>query len=62
VEDALSAQARRLARAAGVRVLQVSFAGPSAGSPFVSATLVPEISDPVADAILDLLLEKSRES
>jgi hypothetical protein len=58
-DAALCQQARQLADAAGVQVLQVSFSGPSAGSTFVGANLVPDLSEQVADAVLDLLLDGS---
>lgn len=57
VDEQLRKQARRLAEAAGVPLLKISFSGPEAGSFFISADLIPDISDEVADAMLELLLE-----
>lgn len=57
VDERLLKQARRLAEAAGVSLLKVSFSGPEAGSFLISADLIPDISDEVADALLALLLE-----
>ena len=56
VDEELSGQARRLAEAAGVALLDVSFSGPEAGSFFTGAHLVPAISsDEIADSVLALL-------
>jgi len=57
VEAGLCRQALRLAEAAGVSLLRVSFSGREAGSYFTGAELRPDLSsDEVADAVLALFL------
>ena len=61
VEPSLAAQAKRLARAAGVDLLEVRFSGGELGSHFVSANLWPDLSPPrVADSVLEYLRSGSR--
>jgi hypothetical protein len=56
VDHVLASQARDLAAAAGVKLLEVRFDGAQAGSRFVGADLWPDLgSDAVADAILEYL-------
>lgn len=57
VDQTLLNQARSLARAAGVSVLQVFFSGPEAGSFFAGVDLIPQITGEVEDAVLELLLD-----
>lgn len=60
VANSLTAQARRLADAAGVGLLAVRFSGSEPGAAFVGADLWPEIAtDGVADAVLDYLQRSS---
>ena len=63
VDQALAGQARRLAVAAGVDLLEVRFSGAEAGSQFISANLWPDLSPVgVADAVLEYLGGHSRSS
>jgi hypothetical protein len=56
VDQALAAQAKSLAKAAGVDLLEVRFSGSEPGAHFVSANLWPDLSSPgVADAVLKYL-------
>ena len=57
VDEALRKQSSRLAKAAGVSLLGVSFSGPEAGSLFTGADLLPQLSGEVEDAVLDLLIQ-----
>ena len=57
VDQTLLSQARSLARVAGVSVLKVFFSGPEAGSFFTGVDLIPQITDEVGDAVLELLLD-----
>ena len=56
VDESLLDQSRRLAVAAGVSLVGVSFSGPEAGSFFTGADLLPQLSEETADAVLDLLI------
>jgi hypothetical protein len=56
VEEPLLAQARRLADAAGVIFVNVSFSGPEADSFFAGVDLLPNLSEEASDAVLELLL------
>jgi len=51
-------QSRELARAAGVSLLKVGFNGTNADSVLTEVNLIPELTDEVADALLDLLLQR----
>jgi hypothetical protein len=54
--ERLGAGARRLAAVAGVELLAVHYAGPSAAARFVGADLWPDVARPeVADAVAALL-------
>jgi hypothetical protein len=57
VDETLSQQARALASAAGVLLLEVTFSGSDKGSFFTGANLVPEISGEIRDSVLELLRE-----
>ena len=56
VEQKLRDQAIRLAKAAGVSLLSISFSGPEANSLFVGADLLPKLSAKTEDAVLELLM------
>lgn len=49
-------QSRQLARVAGVSFVKVGFSGPEAGSFLAGVDLVPDLTDEVTDAVLELLL------
>jgi len=53
VDDILRIKARQLAHLAGVSLLRVSFAGPNPNSLFLGADLLPQLSDEMADALLE---------
>ena len=57
VDQDLCRQARALARAANVSLLKVYFSGPEPGAIFAGTDLIPELTDEVADAVLELLLK-----
>lgn len=60
VAGALATQARRLAAAAAVELLAVSFSSPDADAAFLDAYLGPDISrDEVADALLENFLARA---
>jgi hypothetical protein len=55
VDEGVASQARRLASAAGVDLLEVHFSGPDCGSQFVNVNLCPDFSEAAAaDAVFDL--------
>lgn len=55
-ESTLAAQARRLAKVAGVDLVEVRFSGPEARARFLGANLWPDLTrDGVAEAVLDYL-------
>lgn len=56
VDESLRDQSVRLAKLAGVSLLNVSFSGPEANSTFVGADLMPKLSVETEDAVLKLLL------
>lgn len=56
VDKTLSDQALRLAKLAGVSLLEVAFSGPEENSFFVGADLMPTLSVEAEDALLELLL------
>lgn len=58
VEQKLREQSVRLAKAAGVSLLSISFSGPEANSFFVGADLMPKLSVETEDAVLELLLKQ----
>lgn len=58
VDALLLEQSRQLARAAGVSLVKVGFNGPNADSVLTEVNLIPELTDEVADALLDLLLQR----
>jgi hypothetical protein len=58
VDQKLREGSVRLAKAAGVSLLSVSFSGSEANSFFVGADLLPKLSEETEDAVLDLLLKK----
>ncbi len=61
VDEALAAQAQRLARAVGVDLLAVRFSGDEPGADFLDADLWPDVSSPeIADAILECFGEGGR--
>jgi len=57
VDQDLFRQARALAHAANVSLLKVYFSGPEPGAVFAGTDLIPELTDEVADAVLELLLK-----
>lgn len=57
VDETLRKQSLRLARVAGVSLLNVSFTGPEANAFFVRADLMPTLSVETEDAVLELLLK-----
>ncbi len=58
VEESLRGQSRKLASVAGTALLRVSFSGPHANSTFLGADLLPQLSDVMADAVLEHLLSR----
>jgi hypothetical protein len=60
-DEALCRHARGLAAAAGVQVFRAWFSGNSERSLFVFADFLPDLSGPVADAVLHLLLNGAPE-
>ena len=58
VEPLLLEQARQLARVAGVTLLRVGFSGPEVGSLLAGVDLIPDLTDEVTDAVLDLLINR----
>ena len=56
VEQKLREQSVRLAKAAGVSLMSISFSGPEANSFFVGADLMPKLSVETEDAVLELLV------
>ena len=56
VDESLRDGALRLAKLAGVSLLNVSFSGPEANSFLVGADLMPALSEETEDALLELLL------
>ena len=63
VDPLLLQQSRQLAHAAGVSLVKVGFSGPDAGSFLAGVDLVPDLTDEVTDAVLELLLSREgRES
>lgn len=62
VEEPLLAQSSKLAKAANVSLLNVAFSGPTAGSYFAGADLLPTLSDETTEAVLELLQGKESEN
>lgn len=58
VEPQLREQSVRLAKAAGVSLVSVSYSGPEANSFFIGADLMPKLSVETEDAVLELLLRQ----
>lgn len=58
VDALLLEQSRQLARAASVSLLKVGFSGSNADSVLTEVNLIPELTDEVSDALLDLLLQR----
>ena len=58
VDEDLFRQARSLAKAADVSLLKVYFSGSEPGAFFAGMDLIPEMTDEVADAVLELLLRE----
>ena len=58
VEQKLREQSVRLAKAAGVSLVRVSYSGPEAKSFFIGADLMPKLSVETEDAVLELLLKQ----
>jgi hypothetical protein len=58
VEPLLHDQSRQLACAARVSLLKVGFTGREAGSSLATVDLVPDLTDEVIDATLDLLIHR----
>jgi hypothetical protein len=59
VDEDLFRQARCLAEAANVSVLKVYFSGPEPGAFLAGTDLIPDLTDEVADAVLELLLREA---
>lgn len=58
VDPLLLDQSRQVAGAAGVSLAQIGFNGPNADSALTEVNLIPELRDEVADALLDLILQR----
>jgi hypothetical protein len=58
VDPLLLEQSRQLARAADVSLAQIGFNGPNVDSVLTQVNLTPELTDEVADALLDLLRQR----
>ncbi len=58
VEEKLCERSVKLAKAAGVTLLRVSYSGPEVNSFFIGADLMPKLDGETEDAVLELLLKE----
>jgi len=56
VEEKLCERSVKLAKAAGVTLLNISYSGPEANSCFIGADLIPRLEGETEEAVLQLLL------